>query len=466
MKTLVAPDRLLDQGLARLRTRFAVPEAFPAEVTQAAERAAHRRPERHADRTALPFVTLDPATSTDLDQAFAIEASGADRLLHYAIADVAWFVDDGDPLDQEAWRRGTTTYLPDGKASLYPAVLGEGAASLLPGVDRPAIILTVRIDPAGEARLEGVERALIHSRAKLAYETVGDEQLPDGFVEIARRIERAEDRRGAQRVDPPEQVVESDGKGGFTLGFRPQLLSERRNAALSLAANLAVAQTMLEAGTGLFRVMALPDAKAEERLRSSALALKLEWPPAMPLAQFQRRLDPGKPAEAAFMLAIRRTGSGAGYRPFDPHSEQLSELPWHAAVAAPYAHATAPLRRLADRYVLRTVLALAEGQALPEAVGSALPELPRVMARAASRDSQIDRAVIDLAEAAMLQGQEGSIFKAVVADRRQDSAQVQFKEVPVIATVSAPDALPGTILSLRLLRADPLEGTLSFEVVE
>jgi exoribonuclease R len=124
------------------------------------------------------------------------------------------------------------------------------------------------------------------------------------------------------------------------------------------------------------------------------------------------------------------------------------------------------LRRLADRYVLRTVLALAEGQALPEAVGSALPELPRVMARAASRDSQIDRAVIDLAEAAMLQGQEGSIFKAVVADRRQDSAQVQFKEVPVIATVSAPDALPGTILSLRLLRADPLEGTLSFEVVE
>ena len=91
-----------------------------------------------------PFVTLDPASSTDLDQAFAIETAGADLLLHYAIADVAWFVADGDALDREAWARGETLYLPDGKASLYPPAIGEGAASLLPdgprsggGVHRP-----------------------------------------------------------------------------------------------------------------------------------------------------------------------------------------------------------------------------------------------------------------------------------------------------------------------------------------
>lgn len=466
MKTLVAPDRLLDQGLARLRTRFSIPDGFPAEVSSAAERAAGKRPDRHADRTALPFMTLDPASSTDLDQAFAIETSGADKLLHYAIADVAWFVEDGDPLDQEAWRRGTTTYLPDGKASLYPPALSEGAASLLPDVDRPAIVLTVRIDPGGESRLDGVERALIRSRAKLAYETVRDDDLPDGFLEIFRRIERAEDRRGAQRVDPPEQVVEKDDTGGFFLGFRPQLPSERRNAALSLAANLAVAQAMLEAGTGLFRVMALPDAKAEERLRASALALKLSWPPAMPLAQFQRRLDPRKAADAAFMLAIRRSGSGAGYRPYDPGASETADLPWHAAVAAPYAHATAPLRRLADRYVLRSVLALAQGEPVPEPVLDAFPELPRVMARAASRDGQVDRSVIDLAEATILHGREGATFRAVVTDIRESKAQVQLKDLPVIATVSAPQAFPGCPVTLRLLRADPLEGALSFELVD
>lgn len=471
MKTLVDPDRLLDQGLARLRTRFAIPEAFPPEVLDAAEKAVRRPPDRHADRTALPFVTLDPASSTDLDQAFAIEASGADWLLHYAIADVAWFVADDDPLDKEAWRRGTTTYLPGGKASLYPPVLSEGGASLLPNVDRPAVVLSVRIDPAGLSRLDGVERAVIRSQAKLAYETVRDEDLPDGFLEIARRIERAEDRRGAQRVDPPEQVVERDAAGRFSLGFRPQLPSERRNAALSLAANLAVAQTMLDAQTGLFRVMAMPDARAEERLRATALALRLEWPATMPLAQFQRRLDPRRPAEAAFMLAIRRSGSGASYRPYDPSRADQAELPWHAAVAAPYAHATAPLRRLADRYVLRTVLALAQGEAVPEAVLSAFPEIPRVMARAASRDAQVDRSVIDLAEATMLHGQEGTAFPAVITDVRDKKAQVQLCELPVIASISIPpapatDVLPGSPVTLRLVRADPAEGALSFELVD
>ena len=63
--------------------------------------------------------------------------AGSDVLLHYAIADVAWFVDDGDPLDTEAWQRGATQYLPDGKAGLYPPVLAEGAASLLPDGPRP-----------------------------------------------------------------------------------------------------------------------------------------------------------------------------------------------------------------------------------------------------------------------------------------------------------------------------------------
>ena len=120
MKTLVDPTNALARGLAAIRTQYQVPASFPPEVLAAAEAAARRAPTAHADRTDRPFVTLDPASSTDLDQAFAIEPAGADLLLHYAIADVAWFVDDGGPLDAEAWRRGETQYLPDGKAGLYP----------------------------------------------------------------------------------------------------------------------------------------------------------------------------------------------------------------------------------------------------------------------------------------------------------------------------------------------------------
>src|SRR5438445_13692872 len=132
MKSLTDPSQALSTGLAKIRTEFHVPDGFPADVMAAAEAAARRVPNQHIDRTAMPFVTLDPAASTDLDQAFSIEASSSDLLLHYAIADVAWFVEDGDAIDLEAWARGETPYLPDRKPGLYPPGLAEGAASLLP----------------------------------------------------------------------------------------------------------------------------------------------------------------------------------------------------------------------------------------------------------------------------------------------------------------------------------------------
>ena len=187
MKALRDPDCLLAEGLSAIRRQFQVPEQFPPAVEAAAQQAAARVPDEHADRTAVPFVTLDPASSTDLDQAFAIEAAGNDLLLHYAIADVPWFVRDGDPIDAEAWARGETLYLPGGKAGLHPPLLAENVASLLPDGDRPAVILTSRVRPDGTARLEGAERAMIRSRAKLGYETVRDDQLPEGFAELARR---------------------------------------------------------------------------------------------------------------------------------------------------------------------------------------------------------------------------------------------------------------------------------------
>ncbi len=114
MKSLTDPSQALTIGLSKIRTEFHVPDGFPAEVLAAAEKASRRVPDQHTDRTAVAFVTLDPATSTDLDQAFSIEASGGDLLLHYAIADVAWFVEDGDAVDVEAWARGETLYLPNG----------------------------------------------------------------------------------------------------------------------------------------------------------------------------------------------------------------------------------------------------------------------------------------------------------------------------------------------------------------
>ncbi|MEG3122994.1 RNB domain-containing ribonuclease [Sphingomonas sp. GB1N7] len=460
MKTLNDPDLVLTPGLAAIRAQFAVPVGFPPEVLAAADVAAKRAPTAHVDRTAMPFVTLDPASSTDLDQAFAIERSGADLLLHYAIADVAWFVDDGGAIDVEAWKRGTTLYLPDGKAGLYPPVLAEGAASLLPDGPRPAVVFAVRVAPDGAVALDGVERAVIRSRAKLAYDSVRDSDLPADFADLSTRITDAEARRGASRVDPPQQEVEGTGDGRFRLAFAPRLESEDRNAALSLATNLAVAAALQAHHTGLFRVMAGPDERAVQRLRQIAAGLGLDWPAATSLAAFEPTLNGADPAQAAFMIALRRAGSGASYVPY-----REGVVPWHAAMAATYAHATAPLRRLADRYVVQAALAIANGKAVPDVVAQAFETLPPVMARADAIGGRIDRAAVDLAEAVMLHGREGEVFAATIVDADDRGAHIQLRDLAVVASVKT-SGRPGDAVSVRLVAADVEARTLSFVIAD
>lgn len=460
VKTIVDPAHALDHGLAAIRSQFHILDAFPPFVLAAAAEAAKRAPTKHVDRTSMPFVTLDPASSTDLDQAFTIESAGHDLLLHYAIADISWFVEDGDVIDQEAWQRGESQYFPDGKAPLYPPILSERAGSLLPDGPRPAVIFTIRVASDGAVRLDAAERALVRSRAKLAYDSVSDADLPHGFAELAGRISAAEDRRGASRVDPPEQEVRRIGSGDFQLAFRPRLESENRNAALSLAANLAVADVLLAHHTGLFRVMAPPDGHAIERLRLTARALGLTWPAEETLGQFQKALRADDPRQAAFMLGVRRAGAGAGYAPYQPGVK-----PWHVAMAATYAHATAPLRRLADRYVVSAALAVANGKDVPERVTQAFAKLPPVMARADNLGGQIERAVVDLAEAVMLKGSEGLVFPAIVTDVDDRGARIQLRDEPVVARVEAQRVQPGDAILVRLTATDPERRLISFQPV-
>ncbi|WP_141762397.1 RNB domain-containing ribonuclease, partial [Micrococcus sp. HMSC31B01] len=169
-------DPALLERLAALRTELELPSAFPTPVLAEAEAAAHGvhvglagSPD-HADRTALPFVTVDPAGATDLDQALLLTPSDDDGILvRYAIADVPAFVAPGGAVDAEARRRGQTVYLPDGRVPLHPEVLSEDAASLLPDRERPAFVWTFLLDAAGAVVETGLERARVRSRAQLTY---------------------------------------------------------------------------------------------------------------------------------------------------------------------------------------------------------------------------------------------------------------------------------------------------------
>lgn len=449
MKTIRDPGRILKDGLAAIRAQYQLPAAFPPDVVAEAEAAAMRPLDDHQDCTDWHFVTLDPASSRDLDQAFAIEFRGDCILLHYAIADVAWFVDDGGAMDREAWHRGTSQYLPDGKVPLYPTQLSEGAASLLPDVVRPAILFSTRVEANGVAVLEGAERVRIRSRAKLAYETVRPSDLPDGFAELGRRVALGEIKRGAHRSDPPEQeVVAHDGH--YDLRLSPQTPAEAQNAALSLANNLAVADALLAARTGLFRVMPEPEGWALKRLRNSAKAMGIDWPKGRGADEMERLLDPADPDQAALLLAIRRSSPGATYQPF-----REGTRPWHAAMAATYAHATAPLRRLADRHVVMAAYAVANNKPVPEAMSLAFDRLPKVMARADALGGTIGRAVIDLAEAVVLQPRIGETFSAVVTDVDQRGPRIQLCGLPVVSRLKEAQVEAGTRIAVRLDEADP-----------
>ena len=460
MKSLIDRDGILSRGLADIRTQFDVPSKFQDTVLAEAEQAAERPITNHADWTGKHFVTLDPAASTDLDQAFCIERAGADIILHYAIADVAWFVGTDGALDTEAWTRGETIYMPDGKASLYPEVLSQGAASFLPNVARPSVVFSVKIDSAGTASLDAATRAIVRSRAKLAYENVQPTQLPRDFAELSRRIEQAEDARGANRIDAPEQELIVSASGHFMLRFRPQAEAELQNAAMSLAANLAIADALFAHRTGLFRVMPEPEGWMVKRLRHTAKALGLVWPEEGSLKEFERTLDSSNPRDVAFQAAVRRAGPKASYAPY-----QRQVVPWHSAMAATYAHATAPLRRLGDRYVIEATVQIANGKSVSEELEAILQRLPAVMDKAEGRAGEVDRAVLDLAEAVVLHGHEGSRFNAVVTDIDERGARIQLSEPAVIARVKANGLMPGDVISIELTNVDIAQRRIEFERV-
>jgi exoribonuclease R len=454
-------ESVMRAGLDAIRAECDIPVDFPPEVVAAAEAAAARAPgSDHRDRTSERFMTLDPATSVDLDQAFSIERSGDDVVLHYAIADVGWFVRPGDLLDVEAFERGVTVYLPDERATLYPTVLSEGAASLLPDVDRPAVVFTVTVDPDGSTHLESVERAVIRSTAKLAYDAVTADDLPDGFDELHRRITAAEVARGAPRVEFPEQEIERDDDGRFTVRFRPRLPSEEQNAAMSLATNLAVADALHAAGTGLFRVMPEVDERRMRSLRHVARAFGLDWAADATLAQFEQSLPRDDPRTSAFLIAVRRAAGGAAYAPFDPQHR-----PWHSAVAATYAQATAPLRRLQDRYVVEAALAIANGRPVAPEVLDAFDRLPGAMAAGEQRANRAERMALDLAEAVVLAGREGEIFDAVVIDEGEWGVDVQVAEPAVLTRLVARRVDPGDDLRIRLVSVDVDRRSVEFERV-
>lgn len=452
----ITPIQAVADGLDRIREEFRLPPAFPPEVQATADALAARGADVWGDRprSDLPFVTIDPPGSRDLDQAMHLERRGDGHRVSYAIADVGAFVRPGDVIDTEVRSRAVTTYLPGERIPLHPPVLSEGAASLLAGQDRPALVWTVDLDGTGEVSSAKVERATVRSSAQLDYAHVPDE-LRVILAEIGERRLVLERARGGVSLRLPEQEVEQ-GPAGWTLAYRVALATEDHNAQISLLTGMAAAQIMLRGGVGLLRTQPPPEAKAMARLRTAAAALGAPWPQEQSYPEWVRTLDPALPAHAALLHQAAGSGHGAGYTAFDGAAPDAAT---HFAIAASYAHVTAPLRRLADRYALEVCLALSAGTDVPADVRAALPDLPGLMAAGTQRAGRAERAVIDLVEVTVLADRVGERFDAVAID--DDLLQLRD---PAVRTRYDGPALPvGQEFSVRLTAVDPVGRTLRVE---
>ena len=520
--------RTLDALRAHYEVPTAFPPEALAEAEAAAGAWAQDGPARlladgARDARDLELVTIDPPGSMDLDQAVLLErltaqagvGTGAAQepaatyRVHYAIASLATFVTPGGALDAELRRRGETIYAPDAATPLHPEVLSHGAASLLQDAERPACLWTIDLNERGEVVSARVERALVRSRARLSYAQVqaaidgqgalpqeAPADLPELLAEIGRlRLER-EAARGGISMTTPEQVVEvteaaeatevpgvvspaadpdsaeSPGPAGYRLAYRVPVPAEQYNAQISLLTGMCAARIMVECGVGILRT--LPPARPEDyaRLRRVAAALGIDWPAAQSYPELVRGLDHAIPAHAAFLEQAMSLFRGSGYLAFGvggvavPADDDASdsEEAVHSAIAARYAHVTAPLRRLVDRYGEEVCIAACAQAPVPEWVLQALPDLPGVMEQTGKRARAIGRGSLTALEALVLRGHEGEVFDGVITSERDGRGELVLAEPAVVTEIRAgtkapDDGLPvGERVRVRLLSADPASG--------
>ncbi len=452
-------------GLERVRADLGVSADFPPDVeaAAAASLAAVELPD--ADRTDIDFVTIDPEGSRDLDQALHITADGDGHVVHYAIADLPVVVPAGGPVDLESRRRGQTLYAPDGSIPLHPRSISEDGASLRADRERSAYVWEMHLDATGTVTRTTLERARVRSRARLSYREAqerianADAQLSPLRTVGERRLALESARGGASLDMPEEEIVHAHGV--WHIERRELLPVEQWNAQISLMTGMEAARIQLDGGSGIIRTMPRPAPEAIAEFREKVDALGLRWPEDQTYGDFLRTLDRTRPTTIAVLTAARSLFRGAGYRIIDGPLAEADSV--HAAIGAPYAHTTAPLRRLVDRFALAHAEALVNGREVPAWARDTLADVPKIMQESGSLAGRLERESLTVVTRAILRPRVDECFDAVVVDQRGEKARLELVD-PAVEVDVAVVTRPGQRVRVRLTGFDD-DGDPRFEIV-
>ncbi|RLS71672.1 MAG: VacB/RNase II family 3'-5' exoribonuclease [Planctomycetota bacterium] len=423
---------------------FGLPGPFSDEVLDAARAEAamftEQVPADRRDLTARTIITIDPIDARDFDDAISLERLERDHwLLGVHIADVAHFVPEGAPVDQEALARGTSVYLPDRVIPMLPEIVSNNLASLQPGRVRYARTCWIEFTADGIPVHTDVERTAIRSCRRFSYEEVDQFLADPGTPEVemtdevrtllgrmrdlSRILRRRRKNRGALELDMPEVKVDLD-RDGRVAGAHVVANTESHQIIeeFMLSANEAVAERLSAAGAGfLRRVHAPPDPRKLRQLTEFVSELGFEVDTLESRFELQRLLGltRGRPEEHAVHFAVLRSLARAVYGP-QPEG--------HYALASDcYCHFTSPIRRYPDLVVHRALDQLARGRRAPD---DGLVDLGLHCSTLERRAEAAERELVKLKLLLFLSSRIGTEMEAVVTGVEPFGLFLQGLELP------------------------------------
>jgi len=408
-----------------------IPDLFPAEAVQEAERAKGVTKRGREDLRNVPLVTIDGEDARDFDDAVFAEPLPDGWRVVVAIADVAHYVKPGSALDREAWARGNSVYFPDRVVPMLPEALSNGWCSLRPNEDRGCLFVEMRFDRAGTKTTHRFGRGIMRSWARLTYEAVqaahdGDadpEGVPPGQVGhlygAFRALLAARERRGTLDLDVPERRVLLDDRGNVQAVVpRTRLDSHRLIEEFMVAANVAAAEELEKLRQPcMYRIHDRPSDEKLEGLRQflASLDIKLAARDRIHPRDFSRILEIVKERPEARLVneAVLRGQSQAAYSP--------DNIGHFGLALTKYAHFTSPIRRYADLLVHRALIAglgLGKGPAagaLAEEEVARFPDTAEHITQTERRAALAERDAVDRYLAAYMSQRVGDMFDARIS---------------------------------------------------
>ncbi|MBV8908286.1 MAG: ribonuclease R, partial [Sphingomonas sp.] len=473
------------------------------------------------DLTHLPIVAIDPEDARDHDDAIWAEADGEGGWnAIVAIADVSFYVRPGSELDREARARGNSVYFPDRVVPMLPEELSADICSLKEGEDRAAMACHLKISKDGEIKSWRFTRAKVRIAANIAYEdaqaaidAAGEERVEVSsptcsMPEIERPVPRelvdkalkplwacwralfaARQKRDPLELDLPERRVMLDEKGRIaSIAPRDRLDAHRLVEDFMIAANVAAARA-LEAKKApvMYRVHEPPSREKLVALKDYLKTFDLEFTLGQVIkpGTFNRIIERLGDADGReeIMEQLLRTQMQARYGP-----ERLGHF---GLALATYAHFTSPIRRYADLLVHRSLVSaykLGDG-GLPAHDEDKFEQIGEQISMLERRAMEAERETVDRYVAAYLSDQVGQLvecritgvqpfgFFAAVEDLggdgllfAKDLGREYFRYDEAARTLVGDETgesyRVGQRLTLRLAEANPVSGSLRFELPE